>query len=171
LSNWVRALPRLWREPAPEPRPAPDSLDLPLRPSPLGRRAARLFLATQLLFVFELALFGHWWLALAALALAARFAWLWVRSGRSAPGSPRRLLLAADGRCHLLTVSGTVEELALHPASLRLGRWLLLLFRSGGRTHRFLLGPDNLAPAELAALQRRIGSTQGRPDMAMHGGR
>lgn len=168
----MRALPRMWREPAPEPRPASHSLDIALRPSPLGRRAAWLFLAAQLLFMLELALLGHWWQALAASALAAGFGWQWVvRSRRSSPGSARRLLLAADGRCHLLTVSGAVEELALQPASLRLGRWLLLLFRSGGRTHRLLLGPDNLAAAELAALQRRIGTTQGRPDMAMHGGR
>jgi hypothetical protein len=103
--------------------------------------------------------------------LAAGFGWQWWRSRRNSPSSPRRLLLAADGRCHLLTVSGTVEELALQASSLRLGRWLLLLFRSGGLTHRLLLGPDNLDPAELAALQRRIGSTSGRPDMAMHGGR
>jgi hypothetical protein len=161
----------MWREPAPALRPAPHSLDIPLRPSPLARRAATLLLAAQSLYTLELALLGHWLVALMASGLAAGSAWQWLRPRQGTAATPRRLLLAADGRWHVLTVSGALEPLALQPASLRLGRWLLLLFRNGGRTHRLLLGPDNLEPSQLAALQRRLGSPETRSEGGLYRGR
>jgi hypothetical protein len=162
----------MWREPAPGLRPASRSLDIPLRPSPLARRAAGLFVLAQVLYLLELVLLGRLLPALLAVGLAAGSAWLCLRPPRGAACTPRRLLLAADGRWHLLTVSGTLEQLALQPASLRLGRWLLLMFQTGDRrTHRLLLGPDNLDPAQLAALQRRLGAPESRSEGALYGGR
>jgi hypothetical protein len=128
-----------------------------------------LVLAAQLLHALELALASQWLAAPAVLGIAAACAWLWRRAGRDSTTTPRRLLLSADGRLHVLTVAGVVEEVTLHPASLRLGRWMLLLFAKRRGRIRVLLGPDNLEAAQLAGLQRRLGAMECRPEAVLYG--
>lgn len=147
---------RAWHEAPPAPRAVSTDLAIPLLPSRLARSTRRLLLLLLPLYGLELLLLGHWLAATAIVALALLAGW----QGRG-PGAPfrqpRRLLLAADGRLHILTVAGELEAVQLHPSSLRLGPWLLLvLCRPGDRPHRLLLGPDNLDGASLAALRRRM---------------
>lgn len=106
------------------------------------------------LHVVELWRHGHP-LAVAAMLAAILAAGAWrYRTGPAA--RPRRLLLTADGRLFMHLHGGAVEQVVLGAASLRLGRSLLLVLHCGKRRYRLLLGPDNLAPAALAALQRRL---------------
>jgi hypothetical protein len=119
----------------------------------------RCFLAFQLLFALELAWLGHW--IATSSVLVATACWFWLgRRRRGNAGSLRRLLLAADGRLHGLTAGGDVMELRLHPASLSLGRWLLLRLQGNGTSHVLLLGPDNMAAGALASLRRRLIGTR-----------
>jgi hypothetical protein len=152
----ARSTPRLWREPWPQLRSASSGLDIPLTPSPLARRAAWTFLGAHLGYTLELAWLGHLPTAAVVVLPGSCLAWLWWGRRRDSPGQPRRLLIAADGRLHLLTVAGTVQQVTLHPSSLRLGPWLLLVFTTAQGQCRQLLGPDNLPPHQLAALRRRV---------------
>lgn len=152
----VRQLVRGWLDPCPLPRAAMRSLEIPLLPSPLARRAHRCLLIAQLLFAAELGWTGYWpeWAGVLGLVLP----WWWMspdRHGRS--GRPlRRLILAADGRLHGLAANGDVVRLQLHPSSLSLGHWLLLRVVGEGRCHLLVLGPDNVEPSVLAELRRRV---------------
>lgn len=138
------------------PRAVSAGLEIPLVPSPLARRVRRIFLVLQGLYGFELLWRGHW-VAAAAIAAIALLPWLCGRGGAQPRQMPRRLLLAADGRLHILTAAGELEAVRLHPSSLRLGPWLILLLsRTGDKPHRLLLGPDNMDAATLAALRRRM---------------
>lgn len=152
----ARSLTRAWHEAPATPHAARHGLEFALLPSPLVRRLRRAFLLAQVIFAVELLLLGH---GLAA-ALVLALAWLpglqqhipWL----AAPPPPRRLLLAADGRLHLLGITGDVEPVRLQGTSLRLGPWLLLTLRGEGRVQRLFLGPDNVPPAPLATLRRRM---------------
>jgi hypothetical protein len=155
----LRLAARSWTQTWPVARPARSGLDIALHPSPLARRAHSCFVIVQLLFVLELAWLGHWVPGAAALTAAA--CWPWLRRRRRHPtGDLRRLLLAADGRMHGLTAGGAVVALRLHPASLSLGRWLLLRLQDGSHSHLLLLGPDNMMAGELASLRRRLIATR-----------
>lgn len=152
----AKQLAAAWVEPWPLPRAAMHGLDLPLLPSKLARHARRCFVACQLAYALELAWLGHWVAGAGVLAVAIACAWRLRRAGRQRGRQLRRLLVAADGRLHGLTASGDLPGLRLHPASLSLGRSLLLCLVGEGRTEVLILGPDNLTPASLAELRRRL---------------
>jgi hypothetical protein len=80
----------------------------------------------------------------------------------------RQLLCAGDGNLSLVFANHAVEAVSLSPSSLRLGRHLLLVLQGPIRVHRLLLGPDNLAPSELAALNRRLPTATVVPGTALH---
>ena len=124
----------------------------------MAQRSLRLLLLAQALYATELLLLGHALAGSAVLAMVAGLWWLRQREARPHRCCPRRLLIAADGRLHILTVGGALAEVSLDPASLRLGPWLLLVLRGEGRVMRLLLGPDNLDPSQLAALRWRLGA-------------
>lgn len=119
------------------------------------RMGGWVLLAVQGLYLAQLIYLGHLVVATLVAAVGVTFAWR-LRAGGSAAQTARRLLLSADGRLHLLEVGGGLQSVALHPGSMRLGAWLLLVLRTGTGTHRLLLGPDNLEPEKLAALRRRV---------------
>jgi hypothetical protein len=108
-----------------------------------------------LLHVAELWRHGHQ-LAATVTLLSGAGGWAWQRARRPRARQPRRLLVTADGRVFLQLRDGAVEQASVGAASLRLGSTLLLVLRCGKRRHRLLLGPDNLARGQLAALQRRL---------------
>jgi hypothetical protein len=116
----------------------------------------------QLLCVLELAWIGHWSAVTALLTVAACSSWMFVRDARALAGAPNRLLLTADGRLFALTPGGQVLPQRLHPSTRHLGRWLYLRLHDKAGMHAWLLGPDNLDPATLASLRRRIGSMANR---------
>lgn len=133
-----------------------QGLDLPLLPSKLARHARRCFVACQLAYALELTWLGHWLAGPGVLAVAIACAWRFGRDGRRRGHQLRRLLVAADGRLHGLTASGELIGLRLHPASLSLGRTLLLRLVGEDRTELLVLAPDNVTPAALAELRRRL---------------
>ena len=151
-----------WIEPAPQLRPAPRGLDIALRPSPLVRGANLFFASAQLLFALELAWIGHWPAAAGVVALATCWLGCCRRRGRDGRGQLRRLLVSATGQLHGMRGNGELVGLQVHPASLCLGRWLLLRLEGGADSHVLLLGPDNMEPAALAALRRRTATTARR---------
>lgn len=124
-------------------------------------------IASALLLTAELAWRGHFVAAPVVVLLVVALGLHWRRTLRMRPESPRRLLLAADGRFHVMTVGGGVDPVHLDPAGIRLGRHLLLLLRGGGR-YRLLLGPDNVEPAVLAALGRRLAGAVAPAATAIH---
>lgn len=146
----------LWWAPSPRLRPAPETLELPLQPSPRLRKARALLLSSIFLYGLELLLTGHWLALAATVGVAAVGFGPWCRLPRSGRPEPRHLVLAASGRLILTYPGDREEDVCLSARSLRLGSHLLLVLEGAGRTHRLLLGPDNLAPAELAALRRRL---------------
>lgn len=154
-TSWIKAAPGWWRESWPAPRAATQGLDIPLLPSPLAQWAARTLIATQLLYAAELVLLGHGFVAGMVVVLAACSGW-WLSPRRGDHRQARRLLVTADGRMYLLGASGTLHGVRLHPASLRLGPWLLLRMQGNGVRHVALLGPDNLPAEALATLRRRL---------------
>jgi hypothetical protein len=156
-----RAMPLLWKESTPVLPRAAGGLQVPLRPSPLARRAVWLLLALQGLYLVQLVYLGHVVVATLVAALGSALAWH-LRRRIATQWAAQRLLLSADGRLHLLVPGGRLLAATLHPASMRLGAWLLLVLRAGTDTHRLLLGPDNVDPALLSALRRRIASIPGR---------
>lgn len=156
VAHLGRSLQRAWHEAPAAPHAVRHGLEIALVPSPLVRRLRRGFLVGQAAFALELLLLGHGAAAVLVLSLAMAPG-LQQRMPRLAVSrAPRRLLVAADGRLHLLGVGGDVEPVRLQGSSLRLGPWLLLSLRGEGRVHRLLLGPDNVPPALLAALRRRM---------------
>lgn len=154
-------MPALWKESSPALPTAPEGLQVPLHPSLLARRAGRLLFALQGLYVAQLIYLGHLFVAGLVAALGAGLAWH-VRRAIAARWTAQRLLLSADGKLHLLGPGGRLQVAMLHPASMRLGAWVLLVLRAGTGTHRLLLGPDNLDAARLSALRRRIAAISSR---------
>lgn len=165
LTILVRRVPELWLEPPPVPRPAPRALELPLRHSPVMRWATRLFLGAQLLYLLELAVMRQWLAATLGCATTAAIAWLCLRRGPRVADEPRRLLVTADGRLHLLRVSGAVSTVQLHASTQYLGAWTVLVVARGRARTRVFLGPDTLDPARLAALRRRLLSARNPPEI------
>lgn len=133
-----------------------QGLELPLLPSKLARQSRRWFISCQLAYALELAWLGHWIAAPGLLMVALACTWQFRRAGRQRGRGLRRLLVSADGRLHGLTAGGELLAFRLHPASMSLGNWLFLRLVGEGRTERFVLGPDNVAPASLAELRRRL---------------
>lgn len=156
LVQSIDAAPLLWREAPPVLRATREALAIPLRPSVVARWSARSLLAAAIVFAVELVLLAQ---LLAAAGVAAILLALYLDSVRSrARCIDRRLLITADGRLHLLKTDGRLTTAALDAASLQLGQWTLLVLReNGSRRCRFLLGPDNVDRALLAALKRRLG--------------
>jgi hypothetical protein len=118
------------------------------------RRCFRTLLVALLLHAVVLAWTRHPFAALSTVALTAALAWQRQQACRSS--AARRLLIAADGRLHLRMTPGTTVAVDLHPASMRLGAWVLLRLSAPGLRLTFLLGPDNVDAALLAALRRRL---------------
>ena len=115
-----------------------------------------MFFAALLLYAVELLVTGHPWVASGA-ALLAVGAWIARQQlAPRGPGSPRRLLLAADGRLHVLCIGGEVKPVSLGASSLWLGSAVLLELRGPQQTFRVLVGRGNLDPAALATLRRRL---------------
>lgn len=157
-----RTLPQLWREPLPTLPGSARGVQFPLHPSRVAREGRWLMLTLSCLYLGQLVLLGHLRVAVPAAVAAGAFAWL----SRAAPRSSkpaRRLLWSADGRLHLLEAGGSVVPVTLQSSSMRLGRWLLLVLRDDAGTRRWLVGPDNLDPAGLAALRRRVAAIPQRP--------
>ncbi len=149
-------------------RPAPQLLELALYPSSRLRRAARCLVVALLAYTFELGFRGHPFAALALLLFTSVAAWRWRAWHALDSSTPRHLRCTSDGRLSLVSATGNVEEVSLQPESLRFGRHLLLVLRGSTRRHRVLLGPDNLAPGELAALNRRLPMATVVPGTALH---
>jgi hypothetical protein len=161
----VTAATHLLQEPALLPRATSHGLDLPVLASPAARWAAWLFVLGGVLYALELLLSAHWLAATVVAALLMFLIWQLRRMNRVLAGNPRRLLLAADGRIHVLSVAGMVEQVHLHPASMRFGPWMLLLLVRDKRNFPLLVGPDNTQPQQLAALRRRLLQAATSPDM------
>jgi hypothetical protein len=66
------------------------------------------------------------------------------------------LRVEPDGQLLLIAEGARSVQVSPGPGGLRLGRYLLLVVRSETGSHRMLLGPDNVAAGELAALKRRL---------------
>jgi hypothetical protein len=145
-------------------RPAVGTLVLPLLPSPRLRLAVRILMLGILFYLMELLITGHGAVAGAVmLAAAASGAWKQPRDAAS-----RQLVVTPDGRLFLDAMEGAMQEMQLRPETLRLGPHLLLVLSNGGHRHRLLLGPDNLAPAALAALKCRLPMGSAAPGTALH---
>lgn len=116
-----------------------------------------MFLCIVLLYGFELALRHH----LVAAAVVAVIAGIGHWPARR--NQPRCLRFERDGSLRLQWHAGSWEQMWLSATSLRLGEHVLLVLRGSTRVQRLLLGPDNLARHELAALRRRLraGPTSG----------
>lgn len=104
---------------------------------------------------------GQWLHGGGTLLMALMLHWACRSAVHTRHATPRRLLITADGRAFLLQAGLPAVPLVLAAASLRLGSHLLLLMHSEKRAHRVLLGPDNLPPEMLAALQRRLPAAGG----------
>jgi hypothetical protein len=127
---------------------------LALRPHPLARWGVVGLSVLLLAFVLQVALQGTMVAAAVLLVISLLTVFvLWSQLYPTDGGAPRRLRLAADGRAWIFTACGGVDEIHLHPASVRLGRAVLLVAR-GQRMYRLLIGPGNVDPVTLAALQR-----------------
>jgi hypothetical protein len=157
-----------WRDSPLQLRPAPERLELPLRPSPRLRGAALTSLLALLAYTLQLAVHGHLVAAAVMLLFTGAATWQWRLRSSQDGGSLRQLLCAGDGNLSLVFANHAVEAVSLSPSSLRLGRHLLLVLQGPTRVHRLLLGPDNLAPSELAALNRRLPTATVVPGTALH---
>lgn len=143
------ALRGLWSAAPPQPCSAMQVLVLPLRPSPRWRATLRLLRWLVAAHALELLLTRHWLAAMLVAMLAA----CCLTGGRSPRG---RYLRLESGRMCLVHPGGVLEEVRLGSGSMRLGPHLLLVLQGGKGIHRVLLGPDNVAARELAALNRRL---------------
>lgn len=157
VRRWVAATAvRCWHEPMPWPRAASRGVVIPLSGSALIARLHRLLIGLHALYAFELLTLGHWFIGAIAASLLVAILFPRRTAHPSPAAVPRQLLMAADGRLHLLMAGGAVEAVNVHPSSLRLGPWLLLQFTSDGTRHRLVLGTDNVDAASLATLRRRM---------------
>lgn len=151
---WIQAAPRLWVE-LPLALPSvTHAVQMALRPSRLARLAVTGMAGAIVLHSVELILSSHL-LAAAMLLLVSAACGTWHRHARVLD-APRRLLVTADGTLHVITVGGALEAVTVHRVSMRLGRWLLLRLDGRKQVLYFVLGPDNVDPATLAALHRRL---------------
>ena len=137
-------------------RPGPG-LDLSLRPPVRARWCSGLFVLLALGHATSQWLQGSLPRAagiLVATLMASVALWRWLLPVRAV--SVQRLQAGPEGSICLLTADGRRREVSLIPVSMRLGPYLLLVLRAPDRSHRLLLGPDNVDPAGLAALRRRL---------------
>lgn len=151
------SLQQAWHEAPAAPSVVRHGMGIAVVPSTLVRRLDRAFTLAHTGFGLELLLLGHG--VASALVLAMALLPCLQRRVRRLDASPvpGRLLVAADGRLHLLHVPGDIEAVCLQNSSLRLGPWLVLTLRGRGRNmHRLVLGPDNVPVDVLAALRRRM---------------
>ncbi|MDQ2639329.1 MAG: hypothetical protein M3Y79_01925 [Pseudomonadota bacterium] len=162
LLDLLLAVPQWWREDSPGLPDATQGMQIPLRPSPVAQKGRWLLHGLLGVYLAQLVLLGHLLVAGMVAVLAGALVWQ-CRCHRSSAQPALRLLLAADGRIHLLEADGTVEPATLQPCSMRLGLWLLLVLRADTGTRRLLLGPDNVDPVQLAALRRRMAAVAHRP--------
>jgi hypothetical protein len=121
-----------------------------------------------LLYMMELLLTGHQMAAMAVAVLAACGSWPCRQRMGARCAAPRSLILATEGRLFLETGEGRLQQVWLRPESLRLGPHVLLVLTAHDRTIRLLLGPDNLAAAQLAALKCRLPAGPAPPGTALH---
>ncbi len=164
---------RAWHEAPAAPAAVRHGLEIALVPSPLVCRLRQAFTLAQVVFGIEFLLLRHPLVA----GLVFMLALLPVLQQRfhrlAAAPAPRRLMLTADGRFHLMDVAGGLQAVSLQTSSLRVGPWLLLTLRGAGAVHRLLLGPDNVPPDALAVLHRRMqladrGAETVAPGLAAH---
>jgi hypothetical protein len=139
-----------WFEPSACLHPAATVLHLPLRPSPRLHRARWWLVSAILAYALQLVLERQFPMA-AVVALLAIFGLRPVRAG-----TWRHLRVDMDGRLFLITESGGCLQASPGSGGLRLGQHVLLVLRTDRGTSCMLLGPDNVAPAVLAALKRRL---------------
>jgi hypothetical protein len=158
----ARAVSGLWHNPPAGVHPAASRLELPLRAAPRRRTALWLLRLLILAYALELLLLRHWLVALLVAGLAVA-----CLPGHRASGL-RCLWLEGDGRLFLIRETGGVEQVWLGSAALRLGPYLLLVLHGVTGSRHLLLGPDNLAAAELAALGRRLAGGTASPATALH---
>ncbi len=152
----------MWREAPARLRPVPETLQLVLRPSRRLRMARRVLLGLIALYIVELCLRRH--LVAAALVVLIAAIGLWpARSNR-----PRALRIESGGSLWLQWHNGTWEPQLLSAASVLFSAHLLLVLRGKGQVRRLLLGPDNVAPHELAVLRRRLRAGPARGASALH---
>ncbi|HWL61756.1 MAG TPA: hypothetical protein VNQ32_03100 [Steroidobacteraceae bacterium] len=151
----LRALPELWHEDLPGLPEAAQGMQIPLRPSAVIHKGRWLLHLLPGFHLVQLTLLGHVLVAGIVALLTAALVWQ-CRAAQPATMQSRRLFVSAHGRMHLLGAGGIVAPAVLQPCSMRLGPWLLLVLREGTGTRRLLLGPDNVDPAQLAALRRRV---------------
>lgn len=157
VTRWVSAtITRCWHEPLPRPRAASHGVVIPLSGSPLIARLHRLLIGLHAIYAIELLTLGHWFIGSIVASLLVAVLLHRRNLQASLAAVPRQLLMAADGRLHLLMAGGAIEAVTVHPSSLRLGRWLLLQLTGNGGNYRVVLGTDNVDAASLATLRRRM---------------
>jgi hypothetical protein len=135
LLDLLRAVPQLWREDSPGLPDATQGMQIPLRPSPVAQKGRWLLHGLLGVYLAQLVLLGHLLVAGMVAVLGGALVWQ-CRCHRSSAQPALRLLLAADGRIHLLEADGTVEPATLQPCSMRLGLWLLLVLRARWQPER-----------------------------------
>lgn len=118
-----------------------------------------LLLASWVLHVAELLIRGLPAAAAAMAVLAFFFLGACRRERHMAGVSARRLVVSAAGQMYLIAAGG-IEPVSWLPSSMRLGRRLLLRLHSAHGEYWAVLGPDNVDPAVLAMLRRRIDGAQ-----------
>jgi uncharacterized membrane protein len=151
------ALERAWRTPPPARlRPAAHALEFAITSLPLARRALAAVAVAFVCLELQLCWREHFPAAAALLLVVAAAVMRLRHTDHHDPASPRRVLLAADGRIWLFCVGGAAHAATAGGESIWLGANLLLVLHGTFGCRRLLLGPGNLDPATLAALRRRL---------------
>jgi len=141
---------------------AAGPLEIPLQPSVRLRRFRWLLLALIGCHVAALLVERHW-----AVAAVTGLCGAIIALAAQARG-PVRLLVRADGRCFLFGPAGDCEEATLQSGSMFLGSHVLLVWSGAAGGYRMVLGPDNLAGGQLAALRRRLSRAAAGSGTALH---
>lgn len=133
-----------------------NSLELPLHRLPGGSIGGAIYTLLALFYCAQLFAQRNWLCAMlvfVATAIIAAVLRRWL--GRQGHAGLRRLRLCSDGTIQVFGEDGHVARARILAHSLRLGRhWLLVVVSEDGNSHRLLLGPGNLQPAQQAALGR-----------------
>jgi len=156
LRTHIESLSAWWREPEVLPRPTRAGIEFALHPSRLLRWSTGVFLCSTLAYAVELLLLGQLLMGAGVCTIAAVCAAHWRRSARQHHDAPRRLLITSDGRLYLSCVNGQLIPIELHASTMQLGQWTLVVVRREQQLWRWLLGPDNVEPKDLAGLRRRL---------------
>ena len=153
---------RAWQDAPVLLRPVPETLELALRPSRRLRMARRALTGLIALYVVELWLRRH----LAAVPVVALFAGIGLWPSRR--NRPRALRIEPGGSLCLQWHDGSWVQVRLCASTVLSGTHVLLVLRANRQVRRVLLGPDNLAPRQLAALRRRLRAGPARGGSALH---